>query len=138
MLSTSIINIVMPLYSPLKQEKFNTRIQNLYSSGKSMFEIALELNCSVHKVSYWMNKNKFRRRSRSDAAYVKANPVGDPFKIKTNLTIFETKLYGLGLGIYMGEGSKLAYGSVRVSNTNPTILRIFISFLKIICSVPNH
>ena len=33
-----------------------------------------------------MNKNNIKRRSRSEASYLKANPNGDPFKIKDNLT----------------------------------------------------
>ena len=57
-----------------------------YKSGKSMQDISRQLNCSVHKVVYWMDKYDVKRRTRSEATYIKANPGGDPFKIKTKLS----------------------------------------------------
>ena len=81
-------------------------IKKLYLSGKSMSEVADKLGFSRHKVAYWMKKMKIPRRSRSEAGYLKYNPNGDPFRIRTNLGIEESFLMGLGLGIYWGEGSK--------------------------------
>lgn len=106
-----------------------------YKSGKSMQDISRQLNCSVHKVVYWMDKYDLKRRTRSEATYIKANPSGDPFKIKIKLSPREKTLYGLGLGIYWGEGNKVTPHAVSVSNTDSKIIKVFIRFLEIICNV---
>ncbi len=54
-------------------------LEKLYLSGNSMSGIAVNLQCSIHKVAYWMSKYGIKRRSRSEALYVKLNPKGDPF-----------------------------------------------------------
>jgi hypothetical protein len=108
-------------------------IRNLYKQGKSLPLVATELRCSVHKVVYWMTKYNIPRRSRSDAVYRMYNPSGDPFKIKSHMTKEDVLLFGLGMGIYLGEGNKVAKHSLRIANTNPLILKLFIKFLKDIC-----
>src|SRR3989344_9085899 len=117
----------------LSKEKLN----KLYSGGKSLSEISNELNFSVHKIKYWMDKYKIKRRSLSDALYIKNNSNGDPFKIKTDLDKKEIFLLGMGLGIYWGEGNKVTANSVRVANTDPYMIKSFITFLKKICGVEN-
>ncbi len=94
-----------------------------------MQEIAKGLRCSLHKVSYWMEKYKIKRRSISDAVYLKKNPDGDPFKIRAPKNLEEAKLFGMGLGLYWGEGTKADKGSVRLGNTDPSLLRKFMDFL---------
>ena len=103
-----------------------------------MWEIGQELGCSVHKVTYWMKHHQLAKRTRSEAAYVKQNPKGDPFHIKTELNSDEIHLFALGIGIYWGEGSKTSPFNVSVSNTDPNLLLVFRSFLLRICQVnPN-
>lgn len=110
----------------------------LYSSGKSMVEISKIMNCSAHKVVYWMTKYGISRRNRSEATYIKRNPNGDPFKIKKILSPDEHYLLGLSLGIYWGEGLKLNPHNTKVANTDPNLLKIFIRFLREICQVENQ
>jgi len=106
-------------------------LSDLYlKNGKSMKEIAETLNFSHHKVAYWMEKYKISRRSKSDATYTKRNPNGDPFLFQPSNTVEEGILFGLGLGIYWGEGTKSDLGSVRVGNTDPDLLKIFIQFIE--------
>ena len=100
-----------------------------------MSEIAQLMEYSLHKVAYWMGKYNIKRRSRSDASYIKHNPNGDPFKIKHSLTTNEKFLLGLGIGIYWGEGTKTSIHSLRVANTDPGILRSFKKFLIDICQL---
>ena len=47
-----------------------------------MVEVAQYLGVPYKTVVYWMGKHDISRRSASEAAYVKNNPDGDPFKIK--------------------------------------------------------
>ncbi|KKQ66036.1 MAG: hypothetical protein US86_C0007G0081 [Candidatus Daviesbacteria bacterium GW2011_GWA2_38_24] len=112
-----------------------SNLEELYSSGLSMFEIAQKYKVSPHKVVYWMDKYKIKRRSRSEATYVKRNPNGDPFVFNKPKTLEEAKLYGIGLGLYWGEGTKASKTSVRIGNTNPALLKTFINFIVTIFSV---
>ncbi len=100
-----------------------------------MREIAAALGCSENKVVYWMDKHGIKRRSVSDAIYLKYHPDGDPFILKKPKTRKEWKLYGLGIGLYWGEGNKANKHSVRLGNTDPALLRVFIKFLVEICGV---
>ena len=111
-------------------------LEKLYLRKKhSMQEIAEVLKCSLHKVSYWMDQYNIERRSISEANYVKYNPNGDPFKIRTPKTMKEAQLFGMGLGLYWGEGTKASKNAVRLGNSDPALLREFMSFLTLMCGV---
>lgn len=103
--------------------------------GMSMQKIAETLGCSLHKVKYWMDKHCIKTRSISEAVYVWHNPQGDPFKYKKPQSVEEAMLYGMGLGLYWGEGTKANQGSVRLGNTDPKLIRTFIDFLVTIFNI---
>ncbi len=103
-----------------------------------MMDIARKLKVSPHKISYWMSKYKIKRRPPSEALYRKYNPGGDPFKLQTPNSIPRAFLYGLGLGLYWGEGNKADKYSVRVGATDPEMILIFRKFLERICGVPKR
>ena len=103
--------------------------------SKSMKEIAEILGCSLHKVSYWMGKHSLSRRTISDAVYKRANPNGDPFSVRAPHTPREWMLLGMGLGLYWGEGTKSDASSVRLGNTDPKLIKTFLSFLKTLFGV---
>lgn len=88
-------------------------------------DIAKRENLSNSGVAYLMNKYGIERRSRSEATYVKRNPRGDPFKVRKNLNARDLFLKGLGLGLYWGEGDKSRSTQLRVSNTDPRLIRKF-------------
>ncbi len=112
------------------------QLENLYvEKGMSMMEISKRLGCSHHKVAYWMHEYKINRRSISQAIYLRSNPDGDPFRIKTPETRDELMLFGLGMGLYWGEGTKSNKNSVRLGNTDPEVIKSFISFLVLLCGV---
>lgn len=116
------------------QEK--EKLERLYKSGLSMMEMARKLGCSPRGIGYWMNKYNIPRRSRSEANYIKYNPRGDPFKIKSKLNKNDILLKGLGLGLYWGEGDKSSNNTqVRISNTDPSLIKKFKEFLIKICGV---
>jgi hypothetical protein len=101
-----------------------------------MAEIAEREKCSVHKVQWHLDKQGIRRRTRSEAGYVKHNPAGDPFALRTPKTLEEAKLLGLGIGLYWGEGTKASPTAVRLGNTDSALLRKFVKFLTDMCGVP--
>lgn len=97
---------------------------------KSVHTIARELNCSDGKINYWMEKHFIPKRSISEAIYTKNNPKGDPFTPVTTKIDTNSFLFGLGLGLYWGEGTKKNLSSVRLGNTDPHLVRAFILFLR--------
>lgn len=100
-----------------------------------MKEISKKLGCSENKVCYWLEKYGIARRSISEAVYLKNNPDGDPFVFRMPKTAKGLMLYGAGLGLYWGEGTKANNHSVRLSNTDPELILVFIRFLEEIFAV---
>ena len=112
------------------------KLRSLYwSHKKSMQETAKILNCSVHKVQYWMKRYNIESRSRSEAIYTKLNPKGDPFNIKRKLNGQDLLLLGVGLGLWWGEGTKRNCSAVRLGNSDPQLILKFMEFLQNICGV---
>lgn len=105
-------------------------LQDLYTKQRlSSAQIAKLTSCSVSKVNYWLSKHAIQKRSISDAVYTKHNPNGDPFVIPKIDTLAKAQLYGMGLGLYWGEGTKANKYSVRLGNSDPELIKMFIRFL---------
>ena len=94
-----------------------------------MQDIATALDCSLHKVKYWIDKHNIKTRNISEAIYLMNNPDGDPFEFKKPKNIEEAKLFGLGLGLYWGEGTKANKNSVRLGNTDYKLIEKFMDFM---------
>lgn len=108
------------------------RLEHLYRDNKkSVSEIAVIFGCSENKINYWLNKYKIPKRTISEAIYIKHNPKGDPFKFRLPKNVREAELFGLGIGLYWGEGNKANRNTVRIGNSDVRILRAFIKFLKV-------
>ncbi len=97
--------------------------------GYSAKEISQRLKCSENKIHYWLNKYKIKKRSIAEATYIKSNPLGDPFTYKHPTTNNDWFLYGLGLGLFWGEGNKANMHAVRLGNTDPALIKYFLDFL---------
>ncbi|MBU4536875.1 hypothetical protein KJ603_02445 [Patescibacteria group bacterium] len=105
-------------------------LKKLYiQENKSCVEIGNILKCSDRKVDYWIKKYGIPKRSISEAVYVKHNPKGNPFVVNSPKTINQAILYGIGIGLYWGEGTKSNKHSVRLGNTDPRLIKKFIDFL---------
>ncbi len=109
------------------------KLQNLYKKGLSMQEVADKTGWEYSQVRYWMARYKILRRSRSKAVYLKNNPQGDPFKIKKLSSKKDFELYNLGIGLFLGEGTKKNKFSVILANSNPNIVSLFLRFLRETC-----
>jgi len=108
---------------------YKDELKKLYKSHSSA-EIAKIKRCSVGQVNYWLERYWIKKRSISEAIYKKHNPDGDPFSLHKPKNISEAILYGLGVGLYWGEGTKRGMGAVRLSNTDVKLLRKFVEFLE--------
>lgn len=107
-------------------------LQVLYVKKRlSVSMVAEQLGCSQGQVDYWLSKYGIQKRSISDALYQKLNPKGDPFVVCSPQNVREAILYGLGIGLYWGEGTKSNVGSIRLGNTDPRMISKFIEFLVV-------
>lgn len=117
--------------------KINKReLIDLYLDRKlSVSSIAVKYNCSQNKINYWLKKFGIEKRTIADAVYLKNNPKGDPFRFQFNDEKYFWFLYGLGLGLYWGEGNKINKNSVRLGNSDPNLLVYFLKFLTDIYNI---
>lgn len=114
-----------------KNKIYKEKLLNLYIiRKKSVANISERLKCSENKINYWLAKYGIEKRSISEAIYHLKNPLGDPFLLKQPENLQEGILFGLGLGLYWGEGSKRGKGGVRLGNTDVRLIKKFIEFLK--------
>ncbi len=97
---------------------------------RSAKEIAQLLECSENKIHYWLTKHGIPKRTISEATYLRANPSGDPFYFNKPTDPQHWFLFGLGLGLYWGEGNKANTHAVRLGNCDPGLIRFFITFLR--------
>jgi len=106
------------------------------SDKKSMREIAVLCSCSEHKVAYWITAYSIPVRSQSEAVYGAKHKNGDPFSFnwKDVNTTNPHFLYGLGLGLYSGLGTKVG-NDVRIGSSNPAVITAFTNFLCVVCGV---
>ena len=100
-----------------------------FKENKSISEIAKLLGRSENGINYWMKKYGLKKRSISEAVYLKNNPNGDPFKVKKPDSLYLAELKGMGLGLYWGEGNKRNKNSVKLTNTDVGLINKFIEFL---------
>ncbi len=108
-----------------------TTLTKLYVDQRlSAKQIALQFLCSENKIHYWLKKYEIEKRTISNATYYRANPNGDPFALKKPNSLQQAFLFGLGLGLYWGEGNKANTHAVRLGNTDPQLIKWFIKFLS--------
>jgi len=124
---------------PNRKEITRNFLLDLYiRQRKSTAQIAKYVHCSENKINYWLAKYEIKKRTISDAIYELRNPLGDPFQIRNPKTLKEGILFGLGLGIYWGEGLKRGKGGVRLTNTDAKLVRKFLDFLESFCGVAKN
>jgi hypothetical protein len=106
-------------------------LENWYTRDKkSAHDIARAFHCSDGKINFWLEKYSISKRSISEAIYAKHNPHGDPFAIRAARTNQDYFLFGLGLGLYWGEGTKRNLNTIRLGNTDPYLIKAFLTFLR--------
>ncbi len=111
-------------------------LEHLYfQKGQSVAIIAKSLNVSQGQINYYLAKYKINKRSIRDAIYLKWNPKGDPFSVQKPSSLDAAFLFGVGVGLYWGEGTKMSKTSVRLGNSDPRLIRAFMEFLTKSCNI---
>ena len=114
-------------------------LSELYLIKKlSSKNIAIQLKCSETNINYWIKKFNIKKRTISEAIYQKNNQKGDPFLLNHPKTLRQMFLFGLGLGLFWGEGTKRNLHAVRLSNSDPELVKKFIDFLVNIYNIDKN
>lgn len=128
------------------------RAVELRQRGWSYNIIAQRLGVGKSTLSHWLRRVPYRPNqtviARIRAGPARAAVVKQQTKlreiirlnadaIKSLGRISKRDLQFLGIGLYMGEGSKL-YETVRVINSDPRIVRLAIEWFRGICRVPSR
>lgn len=132
----------------------------LRKAGKSYKTIGRELNIPKSTLSEWFSGENWSKEIKKDLAQ-KANYISRKKLSRYNQkrriekiklinkarisakqeysSLSKDSLFIAGLMLYWGEGdSKLENNLVRLSNTNPNLIRVFTLFLTIICNIPTN
>jgi len=109
-------------------------IKEYYQQGLSLREISEKIRESLDATVYFFRKHKIPRRTarENNALQFAKKPLS--FKIKTRLSFKEEKLKIAALMLYYGEGAKRGH-VVDLANSDSSIIRIFLQFLRKICQV---
>lgn len=107
------------------------KLHELYINKKfSSNKVAESFKCSEGKINYWIKKYGLKKRTISEAIYNLHNPSGDPFKVGVIDDLDKSFLFGLGLGLYWGEGNKKNIYAIRLGNSDPGVIVMFVKFLE--------
>ena len=112
------------------------RIIALYKQGYSAREIAEQLGVPLDAVYYFFRKYHIVRRTPKENSALQFQKKLPSFQVKEKRTPEEEVLRIAGTMLYWGEGSKWS-GEVIVdfANSDPTMIKIFLAFLRRICGV---
>lgn len=96
----------------------------------SAVQIAERAGCSAQGINHRLKGMGVVKRNIGEAVYVRHNPGGDPFKFTQPESAEDCRLFGLGLGLYWGEGNKANPNAVRLGNSDPRLLKSFMKFVE--------
>lgn len=115
----------------------SNKVGALYiGKGLSGIEIANRLNLPIRQVYRILEKNHIQRRRSSESnslGFLRKDPT---FKIKTGMNNDERVLLTAGIMLYWAEGWKdKKKNLLDFANSNPLMIKIYVSFLRNICGV---
>ncbi len=133
----------------MSKQDLKSKAISLRREGYSYSDIKKKINVSKSTLSLWLSSlpyipNEYARQKIARARLIssnvkKKNRIDSINRAKeiarkdiNNLT--KRDLFMLGIGIYIGEGSK-THDIVRVSNSNPAIIRFMVVWFQKICGL---
>lgn len=120
----------------IPSEKLHYIEQLYYKEHKSAREIAGILDVSLDAVYYFMRHYNLKRRSLSEENSLRFANKQLSFDVKQKLNSSEKELKLVGLMLYWCEGYKTDLCKVvDFANSDPSMIQIFLRFLREICGV---
>jgi hypothetical protein len=106
------------------------QLKSLYSSGLSISQVGIKMNCNVWAISSAMKRHSIKRRSSSHTNRIRYYRSPLSFQSKQILTQKEQQLKIAGLMLYWAEGSKKQPHRVDFANSDPLMIKVFTKFLR--------
>ncbi|MDD2758505.1 MAG: helix-turn-helix domain containing protein [Patescibacteria group bacterium] len=144
----------------MTKNNIRDKAMELRKEKKSYRQISEQLGISKSTVSLWLKNLKWSEDIIDELAKIAKTKSRAQLKVMTEKRrqqnearrkeaakeaarqfsgFLKNYIFLTGISIYWGEGDKQAHnGLVRMSNTDPMMLRLFIKFLKEICGVPQE
>ena len=110
------------------------KICNAYRSGQSAQSVASANNLTLKVVYSTLKREGVERRKPSVYNRQRFDQMPKSYSLKKKLSSLEQKLLIAGLMLYYGEGAKTG-NTVDFANSDPKLLKAFISFLRIIYNI---
>lgn len=131
----------------------------LRRQGKSYREITTQLGVAQSTLSNWFKGVDFSEAIRDELTKTAAKNNGQRLKelgrvrgialavqyeqaekeaLKDMKLYRNIPLFTTALGLYWSEGDKTSKATIRVGNTNPALLQVFMAFLTSMCGVPRE
>lgn len=107
-------------------------LREYYKNRKSLAQIGQETGLSPGTVAYWMDKYGLKRRSVGEGVYCRRNPK-EPFHIIPFQE--QERLRTIGITMYWCEGLRKTKTTVALTNTDPSMLKLWKAFLLNVCGV---
>ena len=118
----------------MKNKLTVNRVRYLYWDKEyNMKEIADMYNLSLWSIHSFMKKSAILRRSNSETNFL-LNKSKPQFVVKDKLDVSGEILKTAGIMLYWAEGT-LTGNTVDFVNSNPEMVKIFLSFLREICGI---
>jgi len=116
-------------------DKHLDKVKNLYyRESESMRTIGERFGVSVDAVVYFMRKHNLKRRTFSEISRISFEKKKPSFLIRKKLSEKDKGLMAVGAMLYWAEGYKgnedSDYCSVDFANSDPDMIRIFMTFLR--------
>lgn len=127
------------------------KILQLRKTGKSYNQISRELKLSKSTISYWLSSNKESKaiKEKLTKQNLKTSKIRIRKLIETNrrkykfiqeetrdkaeetfYKLLSNPLFIAGITIYWGEGDSKQKNPLRIANTDPRMIKIYVCFLK--------
>ena len=142
-------------YNIWMRKKEKEQARSLRRKGRSVKEIERLLSVPRSSVSVWVRdipltdaqKKKLSQNGHSYAVIERrrSTRLANASNVRTKFLeegwsdaekFQNIDVFMLGVGLYLGEGSKTDRGKIELSNTDPRIIQIFITFLTKVCGYP--
>lgn len=154
-----IAYIELSSYTKYSMRKDKKQVILLRQSGKSYKQIKVELGVPVSTLSSWLQPHQWSRNITKSLAKTakRENTVricnlnnirGEHLKRLYKEAEIEAveeferlkyhPLFIAGIMIYWGEGDRVTKHNIRISNTDPAMIKLFADFLRKICSAPEN
>ena len=129
----------------------------LRKQGKSYNQIKVTLNVPKSTLSGWLSKQEWSKKVKNILveksrtyhsarmqwlAKVQKKRLAEIYSTAEQEAVQEFKqfkwfpLFIAGMCIFWGEGDKISRHIIRIANVDPRLVKIFITFLKKVCGIP--